>query len=330
MPGTPMQSIEMKVGGRVSRICLKLEGENPTGSMKFRTGEALIKHLEELGQIRAGSTLIESSSGNLAVALAFLCQTRGYHFIAVVDPKITPENRQRIVALGGQVEMVRQPDANGGYLLSRLAYVQALCRKHQNFVWTNQYVSPANPLIHQTTTAPEIYGQMQGKIDALFVPVSTGGTLAGIGRFFRQMRTTTKIIGVDAYGSVVFGTPAGPRRLTGIGSSQHSHFLTPDLFDMFYLVQDQEAFAFCRALSRRTGLLVGGSSGAVLAACKRYLTEHPEASRLACICADTGEHYRSTIFNDDWLVQQDLDLTFLEEEAQEMILPILEHKICLS
>src|SRR5439155_7100101 len=118
-----------------------------------------------------------------------------------------------------------------------------------------------------------------------------GGTLAGIGCFFREISPSTSIIGVDAYGSVIFGTPPAPRKLTGIGSSRRSSFITRNLYDMHMLVRDKEAFAFCRALQDMTGIKVGGSSGAVLAACAKYLLAHPEVIHVVCVCADSGDNY---------------------------------------
>jgi len=213
---TPIQPIYLVMKGRARRVYLKLEGANPTGSVKDRTGHALVRHLEDRGILNKGSIIVESTSGNLGVALALLCKAKGYGFIAIVDPKTTQENITKMQTLGAQIDMVHQPDVTGGYLLSRLARVQELCHLSSAHIWTDQYSNPANPHIHYTHTGPEIYRQMNGKVDAVFVPVSTGGTLAGIGRFFRQASPSTRIIGVDAYGSVVFGTPAAPRKLTGI------------------------------------------------------------------------------------------------------------------
>ncbi len=297
---TPIVPVTITIQGRVHQVALKLEGMNPTGSMKDRTGHALIHNLEQSGRLQEDSVIIESSSGNLGVALAFICKTRGYRLMVVIDPKTTRENHEKLHHWGADVVMVEQPDENGGYLLSRLACVQQLCKQHSNYIWTNQYANPANPAIHYCQTGPEIYQQMQQEVGAIFIPVSTGGTLAGIGRFFREVSPQTQIIGVDAVGSVIFGTPPAPRKLTGIGSSQPSHFLEKKLYDHHQLIDDLEAFTYCRALHKATGIQVGGSSGAVLAACVRYLKKHPETSNSVCICADRGENYSQTIFSDDW------------------------------
>lgn len=311
---TSLRPVYLTLGQRRSLVHLKLEGENPTGSMKDRTAYSLVRHLEKEGNLRPGATIIESTSGNLGVALSFIARVRGYRFVVVVDPKTTPENLEKMRRLGAQVEMVTQPDACGGYLLSRLQRVQELCQQSSDYLWTDQYNSPANPYIHYTQTGPEIYRQMQGRVDAVFVPVSTGGTLAGIGRFFREASPSTQIIGVDAYGSVIFGTPPAPRKLTGIGSSRPSSFLHAGLYDTHMLVRDEEAFLLCRTLYATTGLMVGGSSGAVLAACTRYLAAHPALEHVVCVCADRGQSYASTIFDNSWIEQ--IRFTELDEILQ--------------
>jgi 2,3-diaminopropionate biosynthesis protein SbnA len=298
---TPIKPVNLLIDGKARPIYLKLESENPTGSMKDRTGYALIQAFEAQGLLNQESVIVESTSGNLGVALAFICKARGYRFIAVVDPKTTYENITRMRNLGARIEMVEKPDDKGGYLLSRLKRVQELCQMYSNAVWTDQYANPANPQIHATCTGPEIYRQMDAQVDAVFVPVSTGGTLTGIGRFLREVSPSTRIIAVDAFGSVIFGTPPSPRKLTGIGSSRTSLFIKKEFYNEHILIKDQEAFACCRSLYATTGIKVGGSSGAVIAACIQYMQLHPESKRVVCVCADSGENYASTIFHDVWL-----------------------------
>jgi N-(2-amino-2-carboxyethyl)-L-glutamate synthase len=312
---TSLKSIYLNVDGVVRRVHLKLEGENPAGSVKDRTAIALIKQLEAQQRVKTDSIIIESTSGNLGVALALICRARGYQFLSVVDPKASRENVARMRALGADIEQVFEADASHGYLLARLDRVRQLCRSSENYIWTNQYSNTANPQIHYSFTAPELYRQMNGRIDALFIAVSTGGTLAGIGRFLREKSPSTRIIGVDAKGSVVFGGVPGPRRLTGIGSAQESVFITSEVYDDHVLVNDEKAFAFCRALFDLTGISVGGSAGAVLVACVEYLRRHPQLERIACLCADRGENYSSTIFNDDWIKQQGLNVSFDQLEG---------------
>ena len=305
---TPIRRIRLLIGGMSRSVHLKLEGENPGGSIKDRTALSLLQSLERTGQLRTGGRLLESSSGNLAISLAMLARDRGYRFTAVVDPKITGENLRRLDALGAETQRVEATDETGGYLLSRLARVRELLADDPVLVWTNQYSSPANPEAHYLGTGPEILQQMAQPVDAVFVAVSTGGTLAGIGRYFREASPHTRIIAVDARGSVALGGAPGMRKLTGMGASRASEFATPELYDDLAFVGDSEAFAFCRALAAATGLKVGGSSGACLAACARYLQFHRNVERAVCICADRGEHYASSIFSDSWLAENGLEI----------------------
>ena len=295
---TPL--VPVRLGERTAH--LKLEGANPAGSVKDRTAAALIADLEARGELAPGATIVESTSGNLGVALAAIAGRRAYRFIAVVDPKTTAENLVALRRLGARVELVDTPDAAGGYLLSRLARVRALCAERA-LVWPDQYTSPANPGAHERGTGPELLAQMDGVVDAVFVPVSTGGTLAGIARYLRRESRATEIFAVDAVGSVALGGEPGPRLLTGVGASRPSSFLTRALYDRVVRVTDAEAFAECRALAAATGIAVGGSSGATLAACRRVLAPRPELERVVCLCPDHGSRYASTIYADGWLIR---------------------------
>ena len=305
---TPIRRIRLLMGGTSRSVHLKVEGENPGGSIKDRTALSLLQSLERTGQLRAGGRLLESSSGNLAISLALLARNRGYRFTAVVDAKITAENLRRLQALGAEIRMVESTDETGGYLLTRLAVVREMLAEDPGLLWTNQYSNAANPEAHYLGTGPEILRQMGHRVDAVFVAVSTGGTLAGIARHFREASPDTRIIAVDARGSVALGGSPGLRKLTGMGSSRPSAFVTPRHYDELVYVGDCEAFAFCRAVDAATGLKVGGSSGACLAACARYLQFHAKVERAVSICADRGEHYASSIFSDSWLAQNGLEI----------------------
>jgi N-(2-amino-2-carboxyethyl)-L-glutamate synthase len=298
---TPMRKIYLLIDGRWRPVWLKLEGCNPAGSSKDRAAISLIGDLEDKGLIKSSSTIVESTSGNLGVALAYICRELGYGFLAVVDPKTTPENRRRMRNLGAELDLVEEQDETGGYLLSRLKRVKQLCSQSPNYVWTDQYSSPANPRSYYDSLAPEIYRQMDGAIDAIFVAVSTGGTLAGIGRYLRCASPDTEIIAVDACGSVIFGGSQKPRKLTGIGSSRESSFITSEFYDSHILVGDSEAFAACHQLNDSIAIKVGGSSGATLFACASYLAAHPDLHRVVCVCPDDGRNYDSTIFDTAWL-----------------------------
>lgn len=309
---TPIAAIQMIAGNRPHKVYLKLEGENPAGSAKDRTALFLLKNLESRGLIREDSVIVESTSGNLGVSLAMVCRASGYRFLALADPKTTAESLARMESYGAQIEVVNTPDVHGGYLLSRLARVQELCAESSRYVWTNQYSNWSNPEAHFMTLGPEILEQTN-PLEAVFVAASTGGTLAGISRFVRQESPTTTVVGVDAMGSAVFGHSSGKRRLTGIGSARRSDFLSPSDYDHVVVVDDESAFLFCRELFKQTGCKVGGSSGAVLAACHRYFLEHPDLESAVCVCPDRGENYASTIYNDAWIKSCGFDLHGFEK-----------------
>jgi 2,3-diaminopropionate biosynthesis protein SbnA len=305
--GTPIAWIAMTIDGRPRTVGLKLEGANPSGSVKDRTAAALIKDLDRRRLLHRESIIVESTSGNLGVALATIARRRGLRFQAIVDPKITPENLARLLALGTHVECVTQPDDGGGYLLSRLRRVHGLCASSDRFVWPDQYTNPANPWAHEHGTGPELLAQSAGELDAVLVPVSTGGTLAGIARCLRREAPATRLVAVDVRGSVALGGQPAPRLLTGIGASRSSAFLSAAMFDERIFVADAEAFAFCRALVAATGIWIGGSSGATLAASVRLLTAQSGLERIVCVCPDRGERYASTIYNDRWLAERGID-----------------------
>jgi 2,3-diaminopropionate biosynthesis protein SbnA len=296
-----MFKIHLEINGSWIPVSLKLEGCNPAGSSKDRPAMALIADLEERGLLNSSSTIIESTSGNLGVALAFFCRELGYRFLAVVDPKTTSEIWTRMAGFGAQLDLVTEPDETGGYLLSRMRRIRELCASSSRYVWTDQYSNEANPRAYYRSMAPEIHSQMEGQVDVIFISVSTGGTLAGVGQYFRDVSPATRVIGVDAHGSVVFTDNPGPRKLTGIGSSRKSAFIRPGHFDEYTLVNDAQAFAMCRRLDESIGLKLGGSSGAALFACARYLQMHSETKNAVCVCPDNGTSYESTIFNTSWL-----------------------------
>jgi N-(2-amino-2-carboxyethyl)-L-glutamate synthase len=298
---TPVSFVSIKLGPRTIPLHLKLEGHNPGGSIKDRTAIALIRDLEARALLNRGSIIVESTSGNLGVALAYISRELGYRFVAVVDPKLTVENAAKMQSMGAMLDMVTDPDETGGYLLTRLRRVQELLSAMPGAAWPNQYENPANLKAHFEGTGPEILRQMCGKVDVAFVGVSTGGTLAGISQFLRMELPHVSMIAVDAKGSIALGGAPGPRLLTGIGASRVATLLQCNDYDRVIYMDDTDAFACCRALARRTGISVGGSSGAVIAAAIQWLTRAPANTRAICLCPDTGLNYQSSIFNDGYI-----------------------------
>ncbi|MQS05943.1 cysteine synthase family protein [Streptomyces alkaliphilus] len=298
---TPIKPITLDVRGEPRRILLKLEGYNLTGSIKARTAYGLVRGLTRDGRIRPGVRLIESTSGNLGVALAGMARFLDLGFTAVLDPMSTVEVRSRLTDLGADIVMVDEIDEAGGYLLSRLAKVQEMLRADDGYVWVDQYNSPENPDIHRRMTGPEILDQLPAAPDALFAAVSTGGTFAGISQCFRERGLATRMVAVDVNGSVAYGGQPGRRYLSGIGAGRPSSFLKESLVDHYAYVDVGEAAHYCRTVLKETGIHLGASSGAVVAACVRYMGEHPDLRDALCICADGGEKHESTIYSDTWL-----------------------------
>jgi len=305
--GTGIAIIEMTIGGRTHDVTLKLESENPCGAIKDRTARALIGSLVDAGRLRPGMTIVESSSGNLALALASLAPAFDIGACLVVDPHIAPDKLRRLERTGAQIEMVDRTDAAGNYLHSRLRRVEQLVHDKPGFVWTDQYGSPANPRAHYTGTAPELHAQAS-LAKLVYVPVSTGGTFAGTRAYFARHAPGTEVVGVDVIGSVALGGSAGPRLLPGIGSSRRSHFVPTDVAVRSSIVDEGRAIACCRALRAQTGIAVGGSSGAALIACADQLADHPSSGPVAVLCPDGGADYTQTIYADDWVSRHKIDL----------------------
>lgn len=302
---TPLVDVMLRIGSQWRHVGLKLESFNPGASIKYRTARGLLAGLEQQGLLQPGSALVESTSGNLGVALALLSQARGYRFTAVTDPKTDPVVLEHIEGLGARVILSTEPDGAGGYLLSRLRTVRRLLAEEPGMVWPNQYENPSNPAVHYNETAPEIHRQYPG-LDAVFVATSTGGTLAGVGRYFKTAAPWVTVVGVDLRGSRVFGLPGGQRLVTGIGSSRPSLFLRPDDYDDVIIVDDLEAISACHHLRDALGVGLGGSSGAVVAACSRYLAENTRIRRPVCICPDGQSNYVNTLYNPAWLAEHHL------------------------
>ncbi len=298
---TPLVDVALRVDGRWRRVGLKLESHNPAGSIKDRTAYSLIRSLERMEELRPGDRLVESTSGNLGVALALISRERGYTFTAVVDPKVDPLVVDRIHGLGAEVVLTDEVDATGGYLLSRLRLVEQMVAE-DGTVWPNQYGNPANPAVHYHHTAPEVRRQAPD-VDAVFVATSTGGTLAGFGRYFKAVSPRVRVVAVDVPGSLVFGTTYAPRLLNGVGSSRASQFLSPADYDDVVIVGDRDAVAACHLIQGSVGIGLGGSSGAVVAACARYLSAHREVRRAVCICPDGSANYASSIYGTSWLAR---------------------------
>jgi cysteine synthase A len=272
--------------------------------VKYRTAIGLLAALDAAEPLLPGTRVVESTSGNLGIALAALLSELECRLVAVMDPKSPARVRELIRGHGGEVVEVDSRDEHGGYLLTRLATVRRLCKEDPSLRWPDQYSNLANPAIHRQTIAVELIEQTGGALDAVLVPVSTGGTLAGISDGLRSHNHAAAVYAIDAAGSLVTGGGAHPHLLTGIGATRKSSFLQPRHYTSACRVQDVLAFTMCRILVADTGLAVGGSGGAAIAAFAQALRTRDGLANHQCpvaLIADGGERYLSTIYDDGWL-----------------------------
>lgn len=284
-------------------LFLKCEGLNFAGSIKLRTAASMVDAGERSGRLQPGMTLVESSSGNLGVALSIVAADRGYRFVCVTDSRSTPTSRRLMTSLGASVEVVTEPHPQEGLLGARIRLVRSLCER-PGYVWLNQYANEANWLAHYRTTAPEIT-QAFPDLAVLFVGAGTSGTLMGCARYLRERRLGTVVVAIDSVGSVNFGGPAATRHIPGLGTAVRPEILDVSLVDDVLHVPEQEAVRMCRRLARH-GFLLGGSTGTVVSGAASWLRSHREyADRTAvAISPDLGERYLGSVYDDEWVAER--------------------------
>lgn len=285
-----------------ARVFLKLEGLNPAGSVKLKTALGLIEAAEEAGTLRPGATLIESSSGNLGIALSVVSAAKGYPLTVVTDPNATRQSIRMMQSLGTEVVEVTTRDAQGGYLQTRIDYIHQRLADHPDLVWLNQYANPANARVHRERTAKAVH-QGLGVVDALFVGAGTTGTLMGCVEYFTRYSPRTRLIAVDSVGSVTFGR-AAPRFIPGLGTSRRPEIYADGGDFEKVLISEVDTIAMCRLVASRYGLLAGGSTGTVLAAVQQLGPSLPPGSRIAAISPDMGDKYVDTVYSDAWVAER--------------------------
>ena len=291
-----------KLAANGNDVFLKLEALNPCGSIKLKTARYLVDAVLK-NSAKKTPRLIESSSGNLGIALASICAERSLSFECVVDKNTLKSKKEHIARLGGRVTVITEPDENGGYLGSRLRYIRDRLARDPELVWTNQYGNGANILAHYSTTAPSLLRAI-GPINYLFVGAGTTGTLLGCVRYFHEHSPATRIIAVDARGSVTFGGRPDKRYIPGIGTSKRPEMLDQSNLYPHEIVyaEERDTIDQCRRFSRRSGILIGGSTGSVLAATEQYIRRCDLSGQvIALISPDLGDSYLPTIYNDQWV-----------------------------
>ncbi|HEX4704908.1 MAG TPA: 2,3-diaminopropionate biosynthesis protein SbnA [Pseudonocardiaceae bacterium] len=286
-------------------LFLKCEGFNFAGSIKLKAAVEMVNAAERDGRLRPGATIVESSSGNLGVALSIVATSRGYRFLCVTDARCTLTARQLMQALGATVHVMNEPDVELGFLGVRLRHVRRLCAENPEYVWLNQYRNPANWGAHARTTGPELLAAFPD-LDVLFVGAGTTGTLMGCARHLAVHKPSVRVVAVDSVGSVTFGSPPAPRMIPGLGTSVRPGILDESFVDDVVLVDEADTVRACRTLAGK-GFLFGGSTGTVLSGALRWLGEHDVSDRdgdrpvAVAIAPDLGERYLDTVYHDQWV-----------------------------
>jgi N-(2-amino-2-carboxyethyl)-L-glutamate synthase len=285
------------------RLLLKCEGFNFAGSVKLKAARAMVESAERAGVLRPGSTLVESSSGNLGVALSMIAADRGHRFVCVTDPRCNLATRLLMEALGAEVHTVTEPHPVGGYLAARMDHVRELCASDPRCVWLNQYTNAEAWRAHYRTTGPAIARRFPD-LDVLFVGAGTTGTLMGCARYFRRWHPSVRIVAVDPVGSVSFGAPESRRMIPGLGMNVRPPLLDESFVDDVVHVEEADAIRACHRMARR-GFLFGGSTGTVVSGATRWLAERGAHDLTAvAIAPDLGERYLDTLYQANWV--QDL------------------------
>ena len=281
-------------------LYLKCEGFNFAGSIKLKPATEMVQAAERAGVLSPESILVESSSGNLGVALSMIAASKGYRFLCVTDSRCNRATRRMMEALGSKVHTITIPSEKGGLLGARIDFIRALCIFGNRYVWLNQYANPSNWRAHYNTTAPAIVREFP-RLDVLFVGAGTTGTLMGCARYLRQWHPHVRVVAVDAVGSVTFGGPPGRRMIPGLGTSVRPQLLDESYVDEVVLVEEADAIRACHRLAHR-GFLFGGSTGTVISGALRWLAERDGHDLTAvAIAPDSGERYLDTIYCPDWL-----------------------------
>ncbi len=292
----------------------KIEFFNPGGSVKDRIAMSIIEDAERSGELKPGGTIVEATSGNTGVGLGLVGLLKGYKCVFVMPEKISEEKRAVLRAYGAKVVMtptgLGPEDPNSHYGVAKRIVAET-----PGAYLANQYHNPANVKVHYETTAPEMWKQMDGKIDVFVAGIGTGGTLSGVGRYFKEKNPAVKIVCADPHGSILYDmfyhkevrTPPASYLVEGIGEDMMPDNVHFQYMDDIVQVSDQESFKACRDLAATEGLLVGPSCGSALAAAIKYSEKLAKPSKILVMFPDGGRSYLSKAFNDDWLKNQKLN-----------------------
>ena len=293
---TPLVRLNRVNSGAKAQVIAKMESFNPVHSVKDRVGVAMILAAEAAGKINKDTLIVEPTSGNTGIALAFVCAARGYKLVLTMPDSMSAERRQLLAIFGAQ--LVLTPGANG--MNGAIKKAEELVANNKNAFMPQQFKNEANPEIHRLTTSEEIWRDTEGKVDILVATVGTGGTITGIAEVLKKRKAGLKIIAVEPAASpVLSGGTAGPHKIQGIGAGFVPEVLRKDLIDEIIRVGNDEAGDMARRLAKEEGILAGISSGAAVCAAVQVAAKEEHAGKMiVTILPDTGERYLST-----WLFQ---------------------------
>lgn len=320
---TPLVLLRQLLPSARFRLFAKLEALNPGGSIKDRPALLILQEAFRSQKVGPGTVVVESSSGNMGIGLAQACRYHGLRFICVVDSRTSEQNLRVLRAYGAEIDIVTEPDPVSGELLqARLNRVQSLLRELKDAFWPNQYANRNNPGAHYHTTMHEVATALAGKVDILFVATSTCGTIRGCAEYIRDHGLSTRVVAVDALGSLIFSSQRAKRMIPGLGAGLQPPLYEPSLIDQFLLMTDLDCIAGCRLLMAREAILAGGSSGAIIAAVERLQDQIPPGANCVVILPDRGERYLETIYSDAWVKEHFGDVEHLwqdQERDQECV-----------
>ncbi|MCG6872922.1 MAG: pyridoxal-phosphate dependent enzyme [Gammaproteobacteria bacterium] len=292
------------------RLFGKLELQNPGGSVKDRIALFMVEAAEKDGRLKPGGTLVEATAGNTGLGLALVAGQKGYHLKIVMPDKMSQEKVQHLKALGAEIIMTRS-DVGKGHPEYYHDLAERIASETPGSVYISQFTNPANARAHYETTAPEIWEQMGGELDAVVVGVGSGGTLSGIGRFMKEKDPRVEMILADPEGSILAPlvnegrhVEPGSWLVEGIGEDFVPPVCDIELASKAYPVSDRDAFLMARELLRTEGILAGSSTGVLLTAALRYCREQSEEKRVVVLVADSGNKYLSKMYNDYWMADQ--------------------------
>jgi cysteine synthase A len=301
--GTPLVQLEKIFEPSHFDCFAKLEGLNPGGSAKDRPSVAIVERALQTGEINSDTLIIESSSGNTGIGLAQVCAYHGLRFCCLIDPKVTQQNVDILVAYGAEIEMIEHPDPKTGELLpAKLRRIDEILETVENSFWANQYENRENSGAHYRSTVKEILRDLDGDmLDYLFIATATCGTIRGCLDYLMDHGYPTKVIAVDALGSQIFSNRKHNRVIPGLGSAICPKLAPTDGVHKILHLNDIDCVVGCRRLARTEAILAGGSSGAVISAVDRMSDEIPEGSTVVVLLPDRGERYLDTIYSDEWV-----------------------------